>query len=172
MIMDLNFTDQELFEGGIFIMLAGPPGSGKTQFARNIKRDYMNFKIVCPDDIRKELFGNEYDNTDSKMVYEKVYELTDLYLADHCNIVYDANNCRTSYRHEMIDFIKSKNSIEKLICVVFTTSLSKCLSCNNSRSEKLRIPDSIIKNMWFSFKKHSPTILEGYDAIFNMKGLH
>ena len=170
--MDLNFTDQELYDGGIFIMLAGPPGSGKTQFARNIVRDYMNFEIVCPDDIRKGIYGDDYSESDSQVVYDKVYSVIDLYLADHYNIVYDASNCRPSYRRKMIDFLKTKDSISKLICVVFLTPVGKCLDNSHKRPEHLRIPDSVIENMWFSFKKHSPTILEGYDAIFNSKGLH
>jgi len=170
--MDLNFTDKELYDGGIFIMLVGPPGSGKTKFARNVQRDYANFKIISPNDIRIDMFGEEYDAKNSIELYEKVYSDIELYLNEHYNIVYDSCNCRVAYRRKMVDFLKSTNLVKKLICVLFSLPKQKCLLNNANRPKKLRIPENIIENMWVTLKKHPPIIFEGYDVIFNAEGLH
>lgn len=165
--MDFGFTKEELFNGGIFIMLVGPPGAGKTSYANKIKKKYMNFEIISPDEIRKELTGNANDQSRNQEVFDKVYSRIAAYLSEGYNVVYDATNCRTAYRTKVVDFCSELAT--HMVCVIFTTSVSTCIQRNNERSRV--VPEDVIENMWFTLKKHPPTIYEGYDAIFRAKEL-
>ena len=89
-----GFTKQELFDGGIFIMLVGPPGAGKTSYAKWLKKKYMNFEIISPDEIRKEMTGDECDQTNNTAVFDKVYSRICTYLAECYNVIYATSNCR------------------------------------------------------------------------------
>ena len=160
--MDFGFTKQELFDGGIFIMLVGPPGAGKTSYAERLKKKYMNFEIISPDEIRKEMTGDEHDQSHNVEVFGKVYSRISTYLAEGYNVIYDATNCQSNYRTRILDYCSKDAKI--IFCINFTTSIAMCIDRNRSRSKP--VPEEIIENMWFSLKKNPPTIFEGYDAIF------
>ena len=161
--MNLGLYKQEIFDGGILVMLVGPPGAGKSTIAENIKNEYMNFEIVCPDKVRKEVTGDANDQSRNVEVFGKVYNKLIELLADGSNVIYDATNCRSTYRHKILDVCK--DSFKKVICIVVTTPIGDCLERNRTRYEKT-VPEDVIENMYFTLKKHPPTIFEGYDAIF------
>lgn len=161
--MNLGLSKQEVFDGGILVMLVGPPGAGKSTIAESIKNEYMNFEIVCPDEVRKEVTGDANDQSRNVEVFGKVYnKLTEL-LNDGVNVVYDATNCRSAYRYKILDVCKDVS--KKVICVVVTTNIGECLDRNKNHYERT-VPEDVIENMYFTLKKHPPTIFEGYDAIF------
>ena len=161
--MQFGLTNKELFDGGILIVLVGPPGSGKSTIAKSIKEQYMNFEIICPDDIRKEITGDPKDQTKNTEVFNKVYSRLSYFLNEGYNVVYDATNCRSPYRYRVLD--ACKNTAKKVICIMVTTPIRECLERNRTRCEN-HVPEDVIENMYFSLKKHPPTIFEGYDAIF------
>ena len=161
--MNLGLSKQEVFDGGILVMLVGPPGAGKSTIAENIKNEYMNFEIVCPDKVREEVTGDANNQSRNTEVFGKVYNKLIELLADGSNVIYDATNCRSIYRYKILDVCK--DYFKKVICVVVTTNIGDCLERNRTRYER-NVPEDVIENMYFTLKKHPPTIFEGYDAIF------
>lgn len=163
--MNFNIlTNEEIFNGGNLLMLVGPPGSGKSTLAKQIRTEQMNFEIVCPDDIRKELTGNATNQDHNTEVFTKVYSRISTYLNEGYNVIYDATNCRSAYRHKIID-VSRKANCKKIICICMTTPIGDCLEWNRDRDNDRVVPEKVIENMYFSLRKHPPMIFEGFDAI-------
>ena len=161
----MNFdilSKEEIFNGGNLLMLVGPPGSGKSTLAKQIQSDHMNFEIVCPDNIREELTGDATNQDHNVEVFAKVYSRISTYLGESYNVIYDATNCRSVYRHKVIDVARKANC-KKIICICMATPIGDCLEWNRDRNQV--VPEKVIENMYFALRKHPPMIFEGFDAI-------
>lgn len=160
--MNLSFINTlDLMRGGNLIIMVGPPGSGKSTIADDICKKFKNFVIVSPDKIREEMTGDTSDQTQNDVVFGRVYGLLTSYLEDGYNVIYDATNCRSTYRYKIIDVCKSY--AYKIICLMSTTPISECIKRNNSRNR--HVPEDVIEKMYFNLRKHPPIIFEGYDLI-------
>lgn len=160
--MHLNFlSDPKFSDGPTLIIMVGPPASGKTTLAKHISSHFDNYKIVSPDEIRKELTGDASNQEKNPEVFDIVYKRLIEYLDDGFNVIYDATNCRTTYRMKIINATKGYYS--KLVCICFNTPISICLDMNSKRSRV--VPEYVIEKMYFTLHKHAPNIFEGYDII-------
>lgn len=160
--MNFNFLEKEdLSNGGLLIILCGPPGSGKTTLANELTNSYENFVIISPDEIREELTGDSTDQSHNVLVFAKVYSRLIAFLEGGYNVIYDATNCRTAYRNKIVSVCK--DSAKKIFCFMATTSISDCLKYNESRNRI--VPEDVIEKMYFTFRKHPPVLFEGYDMI-------
>lgn len=158
-----DFMDPVTLEKGKnFFMLVGPPGSGKSTMAKQLQdSEDANTIIVCPDDIREELSGDATDQSRNVEVFEKVYERLVMHLDSGFNVIYDATNCRSNYRFKILNTIKPHAN--KIVCLMSTTSIVECINRNSQRDRF--VPERVIENMYFTLKKHPPTLFEGYDMI-------
>lgn len=159
--MDLSFIksfNPEL--GGIFVIMCGPPGCGKTTLANELVNDY-NFVRISPDDIREEICGDASDQSKNVEVFNYVYKRIYNFLKSGVNVVYDATNCRTVYRFKMMDMVADLAKVK--ICMTSKRPLYECLQLNESRDRI--VPGEVIERMYINMKKHPPVIFEGYDMI-------
>lgn len=160
--MDTSFIKMlDLKKGSNFIMMVGPPGAGKTKIADDICNQFENFTIVSPDKIREEITGDMRNQGQNDIVFGEVYIRLKTKLDEGFNVIYDATNCRTTYRYKILDVVRGHT--EKIICVMSTTPMSECLRRNDERDRF--VPEDVIERMYFTLKKHPPVIFEGYDAI-------
>lgn len=160
--MDFNILDDGYADtGGTLIILVGPPGSGKSFFAKEITDHINNYIIVSPDKIRKELFGDASIQSGNTEVFDKVYSDICTYLDQGYNVIYDATNCRTLHRNKVVN--GCKDHTYRIICLISSTSLGDCLKRNESRDRV--VPEDVIERMYLNLRKHPPTIFEGYDLI-------
>ena len=158
-------TKEDVEYGSNLIMLVGPPGCGKSTYAKKFieqeKENGTEWIIISPDAIRKEITGDESDQTQNNRVFYQVYSDLSEYLNRGFNIIYDATNCRSIHRHKILDVVK--DYANKIICITFTTSMSTCIKNNQNRSRV--VPEDVIERMYLNLKNHPPTIIEGYYAI-------
>ena len=86
--------------------MIGIPGSGKTEMANKLAAQY-GAAVFSSDNIRKELTGNESDQTVNDKVFKTMFERTCATLNDGVSAIYDATNlsgagfCLNSYLHIM-----------------------------------------------------------------------
>lgn len=159
--MDTSFVNAlDLEQGSNFIILVGAPGAGKTTIADELVEKF-GFVKICPDNIREEVSGNWMDQTQNDKVFAIVYSRIEEFLERGDNIVYDATNCRSAYRFKIINVCKPYAT--SIICLCATTTIGECLSRNSKLIRS--VPENIIERMYFTLKKHPPTIFEGYDMI-------
>ena len=147
--------------GANLVILVGPPCSGKSTFAKELAKEDHNWIIISPDTIREEITGNIHDQSKNTLVFDRVYNDLVSALESGFNVIYDATNCRIQYRYKIINAVQGK--VDKLFCVVFATNISECLRRNEERN--WIVPEDVIERMYFTLRKHPPTIFEGYDAI-------
>lgn len=145
----------------ILIVLGGLPASGKSTYAKMLESG--NFHRVCPDLIRKELYGNENIQGDGKQVFsiahERMKELGD----DGFNVVFDATNINANRRKELVKEMRPYFDI--IIFKWFSTPYTLCLTRNEERERK--VPKEVITKMWENFIR--PTMREGWDIIEEVK---
>lgn len=163
--MDIDILNSfDLKQGGIFVILCGPPASGKSTLANKIVNEFDNFVRISPDEIREEVTGSKTDQTQNNVVFGKVYTRLTTYLTEGWNVVYDATNCRSIHRFKIMDIVG--HACRKAICIMVTSSIVDCLKRNSEREYK--VSEDVIEKMYLTLRHHPPTIIEGYDIIMKV----
>jgi len=148
------------------IVLIGIPASGKSSFARSIVQSYSSpIKVVSPDLIRVELYGdrseNQYQGNWQEIYAQIKLQFQESYQAQK-SVIYDATNCRIQYRQEIISL--SKNIGFNLITGIWlNVPLWICLQRNERRLHP--VPESVILDMYRSLMTRSPSLNEGFDRL-------
>ena len=139
-------------------MMVGLPGSGKSYHAEEALINDGNTEIVSSDEIRKELFGDENDQTHNNEVFNEVHNRIKKLFAAGKNVVYDATNLSRKRRGAFLNTIPKE--IRK-VAVVMCTELDVCLKQNAQRERK--VPEEVIMRML----KHMtvPTTEEGFGCV-------
>ena len=146
------------------VVLCGPSHSGKTMFARRLRR---RFRIVSSDDIRKEIscyFGCPEKEAKVWKVFDAMKRQV---LKEGDNIVLDA--CHMSKRARW-HALQGTNGQHSKICVVFDLPLrairKRCL-----KEKRLSLNEA--ERMWRAFKDSKPTVKElkhlGFDKVYFVK---
>ena len=137
-----------------FYMLVGLSGSFKSsyQFDEEIVK-------ISSDSLRKELFGDENDQTHNAEIFNELHKRVVLNLKNGKNVVYDATNL--SARRRKV-FLKTIAHIPcKKICIVFRTPYEVCVKRDSSRSRTVGV--SVIFKQLKQFQM--PQYDEGWDLI-------
>ena len=147
----------------VFLM-SGPPASGKSTWVRSkllpgsewISRDNVRFAIVSEDE---EYFSHEDEGFDTFIDYINQYlddDVTD-------TLFIDATHLNEKSRHKTLSRVH-REKITQLNSVCFSTSVAECCLRNYYREGRERVPDSVIRNMFESYKL--PTAKEGFDHVY------
>lgn len=141
----------------IIYMLSGPPGSGKSYWAKKDTKDKIGTCIVSRDDIRFSFLNDSDDyfaredevfdkwiNTINELIND--IDTTEIYLdATHLN---DVSRFKTLSQLELV-------KVDKIILVIMDTPLETCLKRNSVRMGRRFVPEDTIKRMYKSFKPYT-----------------
>lgn len=134
--------------------MIGIPGSGKSTIANQIP----NAVVICPDSIRKELYGSEEIQGDGKRVFDLAYQRIGDELAKGNDVVFDATNTTLRARKAVFRFPAEH------IAIFVDTLLDKCLKRNATRERK--VPEEVIYRMHNNLIYPSKT--EGFSKIIRI----
>lgn len=143
----------------IFNMMIGLPYSGKSYFVNKYKAE--NDEYISSDEIRKELYGDESDQTNPSKVFEIMYKRTCKALSENKSVWYDATNIKSKYRTHLLNNLKHKFSDVHYKCYVMCTPFKILLIRQQNRDRF--VPNTVIDKMLRQFEV--PMYYEGWDEI-------
>jgi predicted kinase len=146
----------------VLIVCCGLPASGKSTYAE-LLAESGHFHRVCPDLIRKDLYGNESIQGDGKKVFEIAHESIKNYGEIKRNVVFDATNIDRRTRKNLVE--QMRPYFDVIICKWFSTPLELCLERNQARERQ--VPLKVIWDMSDRFR--APMIDEGFDFVEEIK---
>lgn len=142
-----------------FNMMVGLPYSGKSYFVNKYKAE--NDEYISSDEIRKELYGDESDQTNPNKVFEIMYKRTCKALSENKSVWYDATNIKSKYRIHLLNSLKHKFNDVHYKCYVMCTPLKILLIRQQNRDRF--VPATVIDKMIRQFEV--PMYYEGWDEI-------
>lgn len=149
----------------VLIVMCGLPASGKSTYSEWLAESGV-FKRVCPDFIRKELYGDENIQGDGKRVFETAYHDIREYACMGENVVFDATNINAKRRKELVKEMRPYFDI--IICKWFSTPFATCVARNEERERQ--VPFDVMKRMALYFQP--PTLDEGFDLVEEVKNYY
>ena len=149
----------------VLIVMCGLPASGKSTYSEWLASN-THFYRVCPDLIRKELYGDENIQGDGKKVFSIArYQMKELGSIG-ANVVFDATNIDRKRRVELVK--KMRPYYDIIICKWFSTPLLTCKLRNAKR--KRQVPEEVIERMYENFRQ--PEKDEGFDIVEEIKNYY
>lgn len=142
----------------LFIMI-GISGSGKSTHAKKIAVE-NTAQIVETDAIRKELSGNEEDQTKNGEVFSLAKRRVQSIISAGNNVVFDATNVKKRDRKDFIDIGKDVVGCEIIACYI-RPNLEVAKKQNSMRTRK--VPEFVLEKHFNSIEP--PTVLEGFSEI-------
>lgn len=139
-----------------FIMLVGLPASGKSAYAKGLKKGYH---IHSSDEIRKELTGDEKTQVVNEKVFQVLHKRIKSDLEQGISCVHDATNISMKRRIAFLNEIQKYECHKK--CILFVTPVEVCKERNQIRERK--VPEHVFDKMLKQFQ--SPYYYEGWDEI-------
>lgn len=144
-------------------ILVGIPCSGKSTWRRKIIKNHL-FKgknvprIISRDDVRQELFGDDYDHNIQSEIQVTIITQKQLkqYLTEkHETIIVDNTHCKEGYIDNLIRDIEYLSNDEKIQIIFFDTNLILAYYRNIKRyfQNGKWIPFKIINHMKKNYDK-------------------
>lgn len=146
------------FNGPIFFMLVGLPGSGKSQFAKELKEGLHKTTVhLSSDAIRGELFGDENSQEDNARVFYEMKKRALEALNENKNVIYDATNMTRKSRQ----IISELPAYVQKECMIIYAPIEICVERDKNRERT--VGRAVIDRMVKSFQP--PFYDEGFDSI-------
>lgn len=144
----------------LLVVMVGVPGSGKSTYAASQK----GFTVHSSDGIRKELFGNIYNQQDNITVFAECYRRIKNSLLNGDNVIYDATNISIRSRKELLAALKGVDFVAAAVWL--DRPYSVCLDWNKKR--KATVPPGIVAKMYRTLT--APERKEGFYQIIRITG--
>ena len=139
------------------ILLIGIPGSGKSFYAKKYDYDRIfkhNTTILSSDKVRKEILGDENDQTRNDEVFDYIIKTAVKKLELGHRVIIDATNITRKSRKNITDFVEQHlNGFYEygfIKFIVIATPYYKCLENNRKRSRQ--VPEYVIERMYKQFE--------------------
>ena len=138
-------------------LLVGIPASGKSTRRKSLEME--GAVVICPDDIRREVFDTEFNADFEGLVWFIAKSMGKVLLAQGRDVVIDATNTSVSRRKMWIDLGKSYGAT--VWAEFLNTPFEECCDRNLKRSRI--VPNDIMERMRDELVP--PERDEGFDMI-------
>lgn len=140
-------------------VLIGLPASGKSTWATNKIKEDKDIILLSSDSLRKELLGDENDQSNNNKVFRELYKQLKDNLNDGKSVIFDATNI--SYK-KRVNFLNEISGIKcKKVAVYFNTPLYMCVHKDKKRNRT--VGEGLINKMFLNM--NIPSYSEGFDEI-------
>lgn len=146
----------------LYVMI-GPAGSGKSTASKNL---FQRAVRVCPDDIRKQLFGDEACQREPEKVFAAAYGAMEDALCENKDVVFDATNTTAFARKKLLDRVDG--ILCRKVAVYMNTPLEECKRRNRQRGRV--VPDSVIDRQYTQMIREASSIPYQFDEICIVEG--
>lgn len=145
----------------VLIVLCGPSHAGKTAFANRLSKSDINFAIISPDKVRRQLSVGFQDSRYESRVWDIYESMKCKALKEGRNIVLDACHISKKARWHAL---QGPNGYYRKICIVFDLPLRIVLErCGKEKRVSLKE----VRRMWQAFQHSKPSPnelkLQGFD---------
>ena len=155
----------------LYVMI-GLPGSGKSYWANKlcIENEQLHEPtiILSSDEYRKNLYGDESDQTHNNEVFNTLYSDMKKYLLDGKSVIFDATNITVKTRKRIFNEINNIPDVNHVIAYVVCPPIEKCYEQNSMRARK--VENWVIDKFHRSFQ--FPQKFEGFDMIWVNDGIN
>ena len=142
-----------------FIMMIGLPASGKSTVAKELQKQCKDCVIISSDTLRKELFGDENDQSDNERVFKTFYKRVHQALSEGKSVITDATFINFKKRVGILDIAK-RFPCKKEACLILK-DVADCIR-DDKRRERC-VEAEVIYKFLKSFGV--PFTEEGFDEI-------
>jgi predicted kinase len=165
-----NASDDGRYSSCGFEMLVGIPGCGKSTYLKRFKNK-KGIVIVCPDDIRRELFNDVNHQADGDRVWgtahTRIYEA----LEQGSYVILDATNVGTRNRVRLLNNVKSMYPGVPCYATVFDcnpeVSKQRIARDIENHVDRSDVPADVIDRMYKNYLETLEVIKdEGFDGVF------
>lgn len=145
------------------ILLIGPSGAGKSTFAEKYIRENPDTAYLSSDQLRKDLTGDENNQTVNGQVFGIIKSRTDAYLKSGKSVLIDAMGLNPKDRKDHLS-LAAKYSVPS-IAYVFERTKEQLVKNQEKRASKggRRVPDEILDRMLQKYVR--PSHAEGFTKI-------
>jgi predicted kinase len=138
-------------------LLCGPPGSGKSTWAKNMTIGRNDIVHICPDDNRRTIGGDSNNQAVSYSAFCMAKDHMRNALDEDKSVVFDATNM---YRKARKDFIKiARGRGAQVIAMVFECTKATLLARNAKRGAEggRNVGEKVIDSMLARYQRPDET---------------
>ena len=140
----LSSIDSNEMKSSIFFLI-GVPASGKSTYCR---KHFKKTTVLSSDDIRENLYGQNYNNSIEKNVSEILIQKALSLVKQHKSIALDTTYFNTKeQRSVIINKIIELNFFVEIIAIYFNTPVELCLKRNQLRKKNRILKDETIHRL-------------------------
>lgn len=135
----------------------GSPGSGKGTWASGFLSINKNLIYISTDSIRKELSGDEANQSVSGQAFKIAKNRMEEALKNNKSVIIDATNMYRKTRKDFLDIAKKYNA--ETIAIVFEVDKNTLLDRNKKRGEQggRNVPEWVIDSMISKYQRPDTT---------------
>jgi predicted kinase len=127
------------------LILAGPPGSGKTTYRETLLKQFPGTTVCSMDDKRQELLGDVNDQSANTAMFRICCGELRTAMQKRQSAIWDCTSASKVHRKAIIDIARKAGAL--VGCVYFDLSLQTILERNANREKK--VPESVVKEYYY-----------------------
>ena len=145
------------------ILMIGLPGSGKSEKAAQLAKEY-DAQIISTDDLRKQYVGKEGDISQDSQIFNLAYQKCRNLLASGESVIFDACNLSPTARKRVLVCCGNRYGIEK-IAYILVADAWQCIE-QDSKRERVCGPAVILS---YAERYIPPKMSEGFTQVIRQR---
>jgi predicted kinase len=155
--------------GPTLLVMIGPPGCGKSTWAKSWQAAAPDRWRISTDEIRAQRFGDASVQGNWNIVWQGVCEGWQRAIALGQNVVYDATNADRRSRRRVTQTARELG-FGTIVAVWVQTPIAQCHQWNAQRDRQ--VPAEVLDRMAQQLDRSPPSLDEGFDEIQAISGDH